>query len=495
MKLWCFVGLLVAVWLDGIPPTTALINRRVGIQLLSYFSLDGRLPDGSCCDGMVMPNDSSACVPDKCDTSFVYCLRPRSNMSSYVAMLETAALIDNNTVTKFGRLIDPHVPGSTTALLVMSVTTMEDLVMEIEAVEVDPQYGTNRRTNLGTFRLPIAFNDIFNHLKWHTFHLNNSLIRLDVNITSFCNKHNYGASCDIYCKPHRDSSGQYTCDEQGNKICNQGYKGSSCKDIIDLCVVSVPPPVCHNGGTCQPVPNDYTCLCAPGFTGRLCDVRLTTTVKTTLSLTSTSTSTTAASTSSSTTAKPTTTKLPTLTSTSASTSSSTTAKPTTTKLPTTTSTSTSTSSSTTVKPTTTKLPTTTSTSKSTSTSTSSTTTSPSTTKLPTTSSASTSTSTSRSMPTTSSTTKMSLSKAAQKEQGNNRKGGQTIAFVLGPLAAFLSIAAAIVITYYLIKRGSRESVVEAAWEEPLVETNPSPPQPSDLPSAEAGPPSPVVVEW
>ena len=28
---------------------------------------------------------------------------------------------------------------------------------------------------------------------------------------------------------------------------------------------------CQNGGTCQSVPNDYVCVCADEFTGKLCE--------------------------------------------------------------------------------------------------------------------------------------------------------------------------------------------------------------------------------
>lgn len=30
---------------------------------------------------------------------------------------------------------------------------------------------------------------------------------------------------------------------------------------------------CHNGGTCLPYLNSFTCKCSPGFSGDLCDLR------------------------------------------------------------------------------------------------------------------------------------------------------------------------------------------------------------------------------
>lgn len=37
-----------------------------------------------------------------------------------------------------------------------------------------------------------------------------------------------------------------------------------------MCTVGV----CMNGGTCSQVANDYRCDCMPGYTGKVCDVRM-----------------------------------------------------------------------------------------------------------------------------------------------------------------------------------------------------------------------------
>ena len=63
--------------------------------------------------------------------------------------------------------------------------------------------------------------------------------------------------------------GHYTCDKDGAKICNPGYKGPECKDrdlnqpTDPVCPAAGP---CKNGGTCW----NNTCCCVQGYGGPLC---------------------------------------------------------------------------------------------------------------------------------------------------------------------------------------------------------------------------------
>jgi len=59
------------------------------------------------------------------------------------------------------------------------------------------------------------------------------------------------------------SLNRYTCH------CNDGYTGTNCDDIIDLCMSNP----CVNGG-CRPFVNSYKCLCTPGWTGRSCETNI-----------------------------------------------------------------------------------------------------------------------------------------------------------------------------------------------------------------------------
>ena len=40
-----------------------------------------------------------------------------------------------------------------------------------------------------------------------------------------CANFYYGSRCEVFCQPHNDDiNGHYTCDTQGNIVCNTGYQ-------------------------------------------------------------------------------------------------------------------------------------------------------------------------------------------------------------------------------------------------------------------------------
>lgn len=46
----------------------------------------------------------------------------------------------------------------------------------------------------------------------------------------FCDDFYFGDGCADYCRPRDDTLGHYTCDEEGNRICLQGWKGNYCSE-------------------------------------------------------------------------------------------------------------------------------------------------------------------------------------------------------------------------------------------------------------------------
>ena len=41
-----------------------------------------------------------------------------------------------------------------------------------------------------------------------------------------CIENYYGGDCSVFCEARDDDSGHYTCDAQGNIVCNDGYQGT-----------------------------------------------------------------------------------------------------------------------------------------------------------------------------------------------------------------------------------------------------------------------------
>ena len=50
-------------------------------------------------------------------------------------------------------------------------------------------------------------------------------ISIGIDFNLLCDQFYYGAKCEVFCQPHNDTRGHYTCDEQGNIVCNRGYTG------------------------------------------------------------------------------------------------------------------------------------------------------------------------------------------------------------------------------------------------------------------------------
>ena len=53
----------------------------------------------------------------------------------------------------------------------------------------------------------------------------------------FCDEYYFGDGCAEYCRPRDDTLGHYTCDEEGSRICLEGWKGNYCSE----CKFNPPP--------------------------------------------------------------------------------------------------------------------------------------------------------------------------------------------------------------------------------------------------------------
>ncbi|XP_039768109.1 delta-like protein 3 [Ornithorhynchus anatinus] len=76
-----------------------------------------------------------------------------------------------------------------------------------------------------------------------------------------CDPHYYGDSCSRHCRPRHDAFGHYSCDDEGNRVCLEGWRGEYCSEPSCLAGCSERHGFCERPGECQ---------CRPGWQGPLC---------------------------------------------------------------------------------------------------------------------------------------------------------------------------------------------------------------------------------
>lgn len=64
---------------------------------------------------------------------------------------------------------------------------------------------------------------------WHTLNHQGKNAHLAYRVRVQCDDHYYNATCTKFCRPRNDIFGHYTCDENGDKVCIQGWKGVDCE--------------------------------------------------------------------------------------------------------------------------------------------------------------------------------------------------------------------------------------------------------------------------
>lgn len=63
---------------------------------------------------------------------------------------------------------------------------------------------------------------------WKQFTRTENTMTLEYAYKVECGENYYGPGCVNYCRPRDDSFGHYVCDEYGQKVCMQGWKGDYC---------------------------------------------------------------------------------------------------------------------------------------------------------------------------------------------------------------------------------------------------------------------------
>ena len=63
---------------------------------------------------------------------------------------------------------------------------------------------------------------------WQQHTYNGPAATLVYKLRLVCDRHYYGPSCTVYCKPRSDRYGHNTCDSNGNRVCLPGWSGPYC---------------------------------------------------------------------------------------------------------------------------------------------------------------------------------------------------------------------------------------------------------------------------
>ncbi|CAG5115931.1 unnamed protein product [Candidula unifasciata] len=103
------------------------------------------------------------------------------------------------------------------------------------------------------------------HSIWENRIMSQNSHTIKFKVRMYCDPYYYTSACDKYCKPDDSSSGHFTCDANGDKICMPGWQGSQCTEDTDECALGF----CVRG-TCKNTPGDYSCDCPEHYTGKNC---------------------------------------------------------------------------------------------------------------------------------------------------------------------------------------------------------------------------------
>ncbi|XP_015589296.1 protein jagged-2 [Cephus cinctus] len=222
------------------------------VQILSLTNNRGTLVDGRCCGGGGDTTGSGGgtlppCTTP-CSTAFWLCLKEyQSNVTAIGSC-------------SFGN-VSSHALGQNTFTLNEPATLQlhftfrwtRQFTLILQARD-EASAGVIEEASYSGIVLPGP--------TWHTLNHQGRNAHLAYRVRVQCADHYYNATCTKFCRPRNDIFGHYTCDENGDKVCIQGWKGADCETAV-----------CKEG--CHPVHGHCNvsgeCKCRHGWRGEFCD--------------------------------------------------------------------------------------------------------------------------------------------------------------------------------------------------------------------------------
>ncbi|XP_069118593.1 protein jagged-1b-like isoform X2 [Argopecten irradians] len=220
------------------------------IQITTIRNPRGEILDGDCCDG---ERDAQNKCVEECDTFFRVCLKEYQSRVT----IDGHCTFGNVTSQVFGGNTFTYPMDSSRTRLKLpfefSWTRSYTLILEAwdqDTMSYDGQI-IERAAHSGI---------ILPGQDWHTITHNGPTASLIYRIRVVCDEHYYNTTCTKFCRPRNDKIGHYNCDQNGDKVCINGWIGPDCEEAI-----------CRTGcshGSCD-VPGE--CRCMYGWQGPLCD--------------------------------------------------------------------------------------------------------------------------------------------------------------------------------------------------------------------------------
>ncbi|KAK3092618.1 hypothetical protein FSP39_005038 [Pinctada imbricata] len=263
MRLWKIYRVLV-LWIIQLFILISKVHSTGVFELYlgSFQNRNGHDSDGNCCNGIFSPSSSLNCS-SSCRTFFRICLTHYQTHitdevhCSYAEEI-TPVLGDNN--VNFHNL---PVKFENPIRFPFQFSWPGDFSLILEAWHDRTINGPTQGTPRDLISRMADQRSLLVGQPWKNFtHTTAGQTQLEYAYRVICDEYYYGPGCSNFCKPRDDQFGHYNCDENGNKICNDGWTGEYCDQAACL-------PGCHKDhGYCDQ-PNE--CKCRLGWEGPFCD--------------------------------------------------------------------------------------------------------------------------------------------------------------------------------------------------------------------------------
>ncbi|KAL9975607.1 hypothetical protein ACROYT_G012788 [Oculina patagonica] len=185
------------------------------VTLRKYKNPSHRLSNGKCCDHLMF--NFGRCYP--CDAYFKLCVSQAafgsSSSSCNIGQSETGVVGDR----------DDH---SFNIRKSFSFNTFQGALAIIVQVWDKDKFTNDDFVGSPSITLPSVTPGTSRNPLRKSLTLRERGVTVTLDLELYCDANYYGPRCSVKCVPRDDSSGHYTCDSQGRKVCRRHWYGNSC---------------------------------------------------------------------------------------------------------------------------------------------------------------------------------------------------------------------------------------------------------------------------